>query len=75
MKTVLSESETHLHDYIKAVGKVTIKNIETDLGNKIVGCLGRLLKEELIEKFKIKEGEEYSKKAVVYYKIKEENVA
>jgi len=72
MKVFLSESENTLLDFIEERGKVTIKDIETYLNAKIVGGLGRLLKDELIEKIKIKEGEHYSVKSVVYYKVKEE---
>lgn len=69
----LSEPETALYDYIKAVTVgVAIKDIETYFNAKMVGGLGKLLKEDLIEKIKIKEGEHYSDKAVTYYKIKEE---
>lgn len=72
MKTVLSETETQLYDYISASSGITIKDIKTDFDAKMVGALGRLLKEELIEKIKTREGECYNVKINTYYRIKKE---
>jgi len=72
MKSILSESETKLYNFIKENEKITIKKIQEELGDKIVGGLGRLMKNEIVEKVKVREGEGYEAKTYVYYQIKEE---
>ena len=69
---ILSESEITLYKFIKVNEKVTIKKIQEELDDKLVGGLGRLMKDEIVEKVKVREGVGYEAKNYVYYKIKEE---
>jgi predicted HTH transcriptional regulator len=62
-----SEMEQKILGFIQANGQVTAKAIQEELGDKAVGGIGRLLKEEVIKKEKIRIGEGYNVKSVVHY--------
>jgi len=53
---ILSSTEQTLYDYIKEKKQVSYNEIKKDLGEKILGAMGKLLREELIEKGKKRTG-------------------
>lgn len=73
--STFSEKEQKLLDFIKSKAKVTVKEIQLQLGEKAVGGIGKLLQAEVIEKKKLKVGEGYGVKMVIHYLIKTEETA
>jgi len=71
--TNFSEKEQKVLDFIKEKKKVTIKQIEKDLGQSYTGGIGKLIQAGLVEKKKKKTGEGYSMKTVQYYIYKEKS--
>lgn len=70
----LSDKEQELYDFIKNSTKengVTVKEMQSALGEQVVGCLGKILKNEEVERTKFKPTDDYNTKAVWHYKIKE----
>lgn len=67
----LSEIEQKVYDYIKQNGKASVEAICNDLGTKATGAVGRLLKNSLIYKRKIRPENQYKMKS--YYFLQEEN--
>jgi len=53
----LSIIEQKLYDYIKEKEEITLIDIKKDLGEKFLGAIGKLIREELVEKGKRRTGE------------------
>jgi hypothetical protein len=62
-----SEKEQALYDFIRQTKEASVESIEKQLGAKVVGAIGKLLREEVIEKKKVKEGEGYNMKLKTVY--------
>lgn len=71
LEKILSENEMSVYTLIKEKGQVTIKDIQENCGEKAVGSIGRLVREELIDKKKVKMGEGYGMKMQKVYVLKE----
>lgn len=71
---MFSEKEQALLDFINSKEKVSVEEIKTALGDKIIGGIGKLIQAGKVQKKKIREGQGYSSKNVVYYfKVEEKD--
>lgn len=66
---MLSEKEQAVLNFIKEKEGVTIKEIEEGLSKSHVGAMGTLIRNNLIEKYKVKSGEGYNLKLTTKYRV------
>ena len=69
----LSDKENELYEFIKTSTKengVTVEDIDKAIGIKCLGGLGKLLREEKIQRIKLKTTDDYNTKSVFHYKAK-----
>lgn len=75
MDMKFSEKEQVLYDFIKTSTKengVTAQEMQGELGEKVLGGIGKLLKAEVVERKKLKTTDEYNTKSVWHYKAVKE---
>jgi len=67
----LSNIEQEVYDFIEKNTEVSAIMIIEQLGNKHIGALGKLIRQDKVIKFKKKEAkDDYATKMVIYYRIK-----
>ena len=64
---MFSDKEQAVLDLITTQEKVSIEQIEKILSKSHIGGIGKLIQANLIKKIKIREGQGYNTKTMIYY--------